>query len=634
MVDKIEILKEKRTDLSWNDFAILVRANDQAEIFCQALRWREIPYQFLASSGLFNKPVILDILAYLKLLDNYHESPALYRILTSSIFDPSTSEFKNEQLINLVRWANRKSQSLYQALKSAASIADFSPGAIGEIQKLLGWIDKHSQLARSQSVGKVVFSFLDDTGYLKLLSQKAEKGESTSDRENLENIGLLNQFFKKIEDFEQTNPDKSAKHFTATIEMIMEAGDAGTLQIDLEEGPESVKVMTVHGAKGLEFAYVFVVNLVERRFPTIERKEGIELPDVLMKEIIPEGDIHLQEERRLFYVAMTRAKEGLFLTSAEDYGGLRKKKPSPFLYELNLIKQEEETVKKKTKDISQPTFRYLHLGSLDNQRKNKTLLHLPSKFSFSQLRAFETCPLQYKFSFILRIPRRGKASLSFGQTMHQTLYNFFHPILEKRQKPQTQLFKENKKSEKIEILPLDELLKIYEACWIDDWYQNKSQQEQYKILGKKILKEFHQTVQKDPPNLEHLELDFNFKLEQFTIKGKIDRVDRLEDGSYEITDYKTGKPKDKNLESEDKEQLLIYQLAGQDLFREEIKKLTYHYLDNNSKISFLGDDKELEQMKQKMIKTIKEIQQSDFPPKPGMMCKYCDFFSICEYRKI
>jgi DNA helicase-2/ATP-dependent DNA helicase PcrA len=218
--------------------------------------------------------------------------------------------------------------------------------------------------------------------------------------------------------------------------------------------------------------------------------------------------------------------------------------------------------------------------------------------------------------------------------MHQTLYNFFHPILEKRQKPQTQLFKENKKSERIEILSLDELLKIYEECWIDDWYQDKSQQEQYKILGKKILKEFHQTAQKDLPNPENLELDFNFKLEQFTIKGKIDRVDRLDDGSYEIIDYKTGKPKDENLESEDKEQLLIYQIAGQILFGEKIKKLTYYYLDNNSKISFLGTDKEVEQMKAKITKIIGEIQKSDFPPKPGMMCKYCDFFSICEYRKI
>src|SRR3990167_6234156 len=95
-----------------------------------------------------------------------------------------------------------------------------------------------------------------------------------------------------------------------------------------------VKVMTVHSAKGLEFKYVFLVNLVDQRFPTRERTEAIDLPDKLVKEIVPAGDIHLQEERRLFYVCLTRARDGLFLTSAEDYGGLRKKKISVFLADL------------------------------------------------------------------------------------------------------------------------------------------------------------------------------------------------------------------------------------------------------------------------------------------------------------
>ena len=95
------------------------------------------------------------------------------------------------------------------------------------------------------------------------------------------------------------------------IDLELEAGEAGSLENNIEEGPESVKIMTVHAAKGLEFKYVFIVNLVDRRFPIDDRKDPIELPDSLIKEIIPEGDIHLQEERRLFYVAMTRAKNGL-----------------------------------------------------------------------------------------------------------------------------------------------------------------------------------------------------------------------------------------------------------------------------------------------------------------------------------
>jgi len=92
-------------------------------------------------------------------------------------------------------------------------------------------------------------------------------------------------------------------------------------------------VMTIHKAKGLEFPVVFIVSLVEDRFPSRNRPDKIDLPDALIKDVLPSGDFHLQEERRLFYVAMTRAKDELYLTSALDYGGKRVKKPSRFVIE-------------------------------------------------------------------------------------------------------------------------------------------------------------------------------------------------------------------------------------------------------------------------------------------------------------
>ena len=108
----------------------------------------------------------------------------------------------------------------------------------------------------------------------------------------------------------------------------------------LEEGPERIKIMTVHGAKGLEFPFVFIVNLVDKRFPSIARREQIEVPKDLIKEILPGGDIHLQEERRLFYVACTRAREGLYFSSAKDVGGKTTKKPSRFLFEIDMVQGE------------------------------------------------------------------------------------------------------------------------------------------------------------------------------------------------------------------------------------------------------------------------------------------------------
>jgi len=613
VVDKIIEIKKKNKNLSWNDFAILVRANNQADVFIQALRFKGVPYQFLASQGLYSQPVILDILSYLKLLDNYHESSALYRILTSPIF---SCKLTNEDLVNLNYWSERKGISLYETLKRVNSISNISKKAVEEINKFIALLKKHSLLAREKSVGKVVFSFLEDTGYLKILSKKAEKGNLQA----IENINLINQLFKRIEEFEKTSLDKSVANFMKTIEISLTAGYEGEMdQGFFETGPESVKVMTIHGAKGLEFSYVFIVGLVDRRFPTVERHEEIELPEKLIKEIIPQGDVHLQEERRLFYVAMTRAKDGVFFTSAKDYGGVKKKKPSRFLYEIGLVKEPEK--KEVKKEILKPSI------AKDIYISDKNLI--PDKFSFSQLRAYETCPLQYKYAFVLKIRPRGRFTFSFGQTMHKTLYRFFL-IFNERKNKQQELFSKGKKKFPVS---LKELLKIYQEEWIDEWYPDVSYQEKYKKLGEKILKEFYNKTIKTNPCPIYLEKEFNFKLNGIVLKGKIDRIDLIKENEIEIIDYKTGEPKEK-LSWADKEQLLIYQLVGKYLFDKKIQKLTYYYMNNNKSVSFIGSEKELKKIREKIIKIYNEIKKGYFPPRSGLWCEECDFKEICPYRKI
>ena len=123
---------------------------------------------------------------------------------------------------------------------------------------------------------------------------------------------------------------------------ISEGGEEGKMQ-QPSDTPDSVNILTVHGAKGLEFRYVFMVNLVEDRFPSRRRGEPIEIPLELIKEQLPEGDSHIEEERRLFYVGVTRAKDRLYLLSASDYGGQRNKKASRFLEELGFVTQRTAT---------------------------------------------------------------------------------------------------------------------------------------------------------------------------------------------------------------------------------------------------------------------------------------------------
>ncbi|MCD6429311.1 UvrD-helicase domain-containing protein [bacterium] len=594
VADKIEELYQNKSAESFSDFAILVRSNNAAVPFSKELERRGIPYQFLASKGLYLQPVILDIIAYLKLLDNYHESSAVFRILTSPIFD-----IPYEEIVAITNTSRKKAQSLYETLKEIEKLdGGISKETKEKIHTFLDLVQKHSKIAESKNVSSVFISFLNDSGYLAKLVKENKHKE----------LNNLCQFYKKIKGFEETQTEPILKNFMELLNMELEAGETGRLEFDIEEGPETVKIMTIHSAKGLEFKYVFLVNLVDKRFPTNERKDPIQIPDDLIKDILPLGDVHLQEERRLFYVGITRAKRGLFFTSAEDYGGLRKKKLSRFLYELGIEKDISPVEQKEL--FSLPKIAVI---------KSKTKLPLPPYFSYTQLAAFEKCPLQYKFAHILKIPRAGSATLSFGKTMHNTLLRFVKESIVSNQ------------------LSLERLYEIYNEEWIDEWYESKSHKEQYYQLGKNSLKMFFERFKEKSPKIKEingvlaLELPFSLKIKDYTIKGKIDRIDELEDGTIEIIDYKTGKPKEK-LNKEEKEQLLIYQLAAEEVLKLQPKQLTYYYLDAGQELSF-PSIKEKEEFKEKIVQEIEKIQNSEFEPTPGFHCKFCDFKHICEFRK-
>ena len=624
-IKKIEEILKRDKDSSYSDFAILVRANDTAIPFIRALERAGMPYQFLASRGLYSKPVILDIISYFKLLDNYHEGAAVYRILNLPFL-----EISDEDIAAITQYSHKKTKSLFEALQKAPLITGISAQTQEKISFMLSIIKKHSILAKDKTVIEILVAFMNDSGYLRYLINRDER----------EKLDLLNQFYKKIQGFEESAIAPTLKNFMEELVLELESGEGGKLEFDLDQGPDMVKVMTIHAAKGLEFKYVFLVSMVDRRFPVLERKDPIELPVELTKDIKPTGDAHLQEERRICYVAMTRAKKELYFTSAQDYGGQRKKKLSRFLIEMGYKESGGDLIREK-KGLLAEKVEALPAGRQAKTLENK---YLPEHFSFSQLAAFEKCPLQYKFGFILKIPIKGKAVFSFGKTMHATFYNFLKNVnvLRQAQDKQPNLFGtadrcptpiKAGKDGKFEMLS-----DLYEKNWIDEWYESKKQKEDYYKLGKTIIKDFYEDFKKNPPKILKvnnelaLELPFNLKIGDYNLFGVIDRIDDSGDG-VKIIDYKTGKPKEK-LEADDKSQLLIYQIAAEEVLGIKPKQLAYYYLENNSQAAFLGSEKDKQNRKEKIIAEIEAIKGSNFEPTPGWQCEYCDFRDICDFKQI
>lgn len=623
-------------EINWSDFAILVRANDTAEPYVKELNRQNIPNQFMSWRGLYYKPLILDILAYFRLLDNYHESSALFRVLNMEAFKVS-----HPDLISINKMAARKVWSLYEALTNVNAIPGLNAESVRNINKLMGLLSKHSLLAATSQPTKLFLHFAYDSGLIAGLDR---------DRD-LELFSYLNQFYQKIKKLEEAEPDLRLKDFLTAINLELEAGETGALKLDFADS-DVVKIMTVHGAKGLEFKYVFLVNLVDKKFPTIARSEKISIPDALVREKIETSpDVHLEEERRLFYVAATRAKDRLYLTGAKDYGGAREKKPSRFIGEMGLTSEIAPELTLSEKNEFLRDLHYLNAREIeaeaDGKRKDERNEEypLPAKFSFSQLAAFSTCPLQYKFAFVLKIPASiDKASLIFGRVMHNTLYNFLLPLLSEHRSAQGDLFGAlesggagkdgRKKIAGSDLLSEKRLWEIYDEFWQPDGYQNKEEREKYRIKGKEALQKFLAAYkQETPAEILFLEKRFSFKIGSDVIKGAIDRVDKLIDGTLEIVDYKTGQTKTK-LEFKDKRQLILYQLFLEEFLKQPVSRLSYYYLESGEKFSFTATEKDITKLRLEVGEEIAAIKKRNFAPTPSRMCSFCDFNSICEFREV
>lgn len=591
VVKKVLTLKKDSPETSWNDFCILIRSRSASDEILPRLEAAGIPFTYLANTGLYRKPLIADLVGYLKLLDNYHESGSVYRTLNFPRF-----RLLAQDLATLVQYSHKHTLSLYESLRVVAEqpedeeLKKLSPETRSKVQDLLALVHEHTEMAKDRSSVEVFVTAIKDLRVAELLEEET--------LENAQNREFLEQFYKKIEAFEQdkSGSNKSLRAFLHDLELELAAGHDGTIAFDPNQGPESVKVLTVHASKGLEFETVFMVNLVDQRFPTREKSTGIEIPEALVKDILPEGDFHLQEERRLFYVAMTRAKRRLYFTWAKDYGGARAKKPSIFLQELELVPSDK---------VNKATGKVVFTKPQEHPRM-QVFQQLPTVFSYSAINTFVRCPLEYKYGHYLKLPLPGAAPLSFGVSIHCTLQEFLEEYQRTLTAAQIDLF-----GEKCDpVLPsLERLLEIYREQWVDEWYPTKESKEGYRTKGAELLTHFHEYSLEHPPKPKFIEKRFSLKLGEFLFTGKIDRADTGAQG-LAIIDYKTGTPKKRKGE-EDVDQLRIYQWACEEQFQEKVASMCYWYLESNTFVEMdIATPDELITLQEQLLATANEIREA------------------------
>ncbi len=605
-------VKSDGTGYEWKDFAILVRANNHAEPFVRALSRAGIPYQFLGPGQLFRQPEIKDLIAYLKVLYNFEDNVAMYRVLTMDWMG-----IEPRDIASLMNYTRKYGMSLFESCEELirSDLSTISQPAYERVKKLIEMIHRHMGLIKKETAGQILYYFLQDTGLLQQLTVY----KTTKEEKIANNIA---KFFNKLKMYETEHEDASVYTVIDWIDMAMSLGESPlATDTDWTEN-NAVNILTIHSAKGLEFPVVFLVNLVAARFPTLERKEQIPIPENLIKEILPTGDYHMQEERRLFYVGMTRARDRLYFTAAKYYGeGKREKRLSPFFEESlgERISNFPASPAGRQFPISNEKKQQLSLidWEKDEEEKDTQPIRQPITYvSYSQLSTFNTCPLQYKYRYILKIPVPPSAALTFGDTMHKTIRAFY------------ELVKQAMNPTK------DTLIRLLDDYWSSIGYGDKGYEEKMKKQGVKLLTEFYEKGF-DPKRIPtDLEQPFRLKITpMLKLGGKIDRVDTLPDGKIEIIDYKTGQaPKGRDVTQD--LQLTVYALAATDdgIYRKLPEKVivSFYFFEGQEKISATRSQEQLEEAKNEIAKKADEISRSDFRPTPGKHCDFCEFRLICE----
>ena len=590
-----DVVEKKQSDPEalWSDFAILVRAHAHAKPFTAILEQRRVPFRFHAQDGLYSRSVILDATALLRIVHDPFDHMSWWRVLSHPASGVPMRDLQTIQFI-----AQKQGVPVVEVLET---LPDTISGNTREaIRKSLELQATFAEESRRMPASRLFVELIKASGLMTFIQTLHEAIQQ-------ETFGYLQAFYERILQFESRTDEPLLRPFLAEFDDERASGEEGAMKEDVALGPDAVHVLTVHASKGLEFKSVYVVNLVDQRFPSRRQTEGIPLPEGLLP-VEDRLEAHLEEERRLFYVACTRARDRLIFTSATDYGGVRAKKPSPF---LSSFPTPTSTIP--STQVQESFVPPIQIG----EGEATMVVDIPSSISYTQLESYRTCPLQYKFAHVFRIPIVGRYQMSYGKSLHAALEQFFRQWIENAIMPERSV--------------LEQALK---DTWIDAWYPNRRAHDEHRATTERVLAAYYLLLKKEPVTPLAVEKTFSIRLGNAIIRGSIDRVDRTPEGLH-LIDYKTGSPKTKaQIVRAQKDQLYLYQLAASKLFDEPVARLSFCYLEDTSCVSFLGTPKDLDTLQTSIESMMASVQSRSFDPTPGRHCQSCDFAEICEFREL
>jgi len=586
------LLELRSQGARWSDCAVLFRTHANAEGLVAELGARSIPFE-VQDTDLFESDALRDLVAWLHGAISPTDDIAFFRLAlrADSGIDLNNLHAKLSSSARGMKVAQMLEDVLggSELLRSLEDFARSCDARNGDLLEVIDAAAASLDLA-STSVELVRFREFASRWREKRIAQSGRLGEF------LEYLDLYKTGGGTLPLASAERPEDESR----------DAASDGT-----ETNRDAVRLLTVHAAKGLEFKNVFVLRVTSQSFPMNYKETLFEFPRELSRANSLAGktdeEIHREEERRLFYVAITRARDTLTLYGRLRGGKNKQQTPTGFLRDLGEDSSLRHALRVRDPHDAAPgdTVReppsWAGLG---------VQCSLPTvDLSASAIETYAMCPLKYALQKQWRLPEEPSAALQYGAAMHSTLKDFYDAALRGIERTAEQ---------SVEIF-----LREFEQAKIDEPLQRTL----YERQGAEQLRQFVALrALESKPNILSTEKKFRFGIEDVVINGRIDRMDWLEEGGIQVLDYKTGAPKS-NMDADTSIQLGIYAMAAR-LEGHVVKKLVFYNLEDNSTAETDRVNNE-ERIRAKVLDVASGIRAAAFHPTPGFHCKNCGYNSLC-----
>ncbi|HKR99153.1 MAG TPA: ATP-dependent DNA helicase, partial [Candidatus Dormibacteraeota bacterium] len=571
------------------DIAWLFRQHVDMTPAIQALREAGVPYQVYGGRGFFQQKEIKDILALLTAADDPEDVQALMRCLHLPAWQVS-----NAGRMALASAARDHDVPLVTLIAERA-VSGLDEADAGAAQRCVHDLLELHGMCRRDDVRDVFFACLERSRFLDLLDVPGEPARMQMGA-NLNKLGEL------LEGFADWSDDRHVSAALRYLSVLRNSRSADELA-SIEPIEDGVVLLTVHSAKGLEWPVVFLARCVESRWssrPTSPHR--IDLPDELVPEPAPAGEGVIDEERRLFYVACTRARDRLVFTWAKRYTGMYNDQDrSQFLTEV--ARGVETQVRERTGTVS-----------LQPQRARGGPLAERLTVSVSDLRAYKACPRRFEYRKRYQLPVRDTVQSWYGTLVHGVL--------------QAAAAQRGSGA----LVDGDAVATLWQQAW-EQSRGPKGLHAELRGLGEEQLRRYIASPAWQDARILRAEDRFVMQLPGGDVVGRFDRVD-ADGGVATVIDYKTGRPKPEESARRDL-QVRAYAVAAAEREQAERAAVELHFLQTAEVTRVVFDNRALDKAKYQVAATTAEITASwrdgYFPPRPSQwQCSRCEYRTVCD----